>query len=265
LSLNLDRNGMNEIPPFGPLEYLQDFSASGNQLVEVTNVNIQPALARLNLSKNKLASLAGISGLENLLFADLSGNKAKTTAGVENLPSLRELVLDENKVATVEGMENMGSLTRLSLRANRVERFDLAPQSLPALAEIDLRDNLTIEDSRVLAGLASCDKLRRILLSGTPLADRAEYRAEVVLVLNQIESIDGEPVTEEEREAAVELKAVRAAEEAAAEEARRGEEEARELAGAQGEASHSDEEQPPEDQEEEQGDEEEEEEEGEED
>ena len=68
-----------------------------------------------------------------------------------------------------------------------------------SLEEIDLTGN-AVEAIEELANIAHLDQLKVLSLSENPITGADKYRNHVHAILPQLESLDGEPFSEEDRE-----------------------------------------------------------------
>ncbi|KAL4166551.1 hypothetical protein KRP22_013807 [Phytophthora ramorum] len=137
-------------------------------------------------------------------------------------PSLQSLNLSNNALRDVCHLQLLPcSLTQLDLGANRLATLPLELGTwLPELRLLRVRSN-ALESLRPLTGclqlqtldagdnrvalvselrfLESLGQLRQLLLDGNPVAEAATYRREVLAMLPQLQSLDGQEVTAAER------------------------------------------------------------------
>jgi hypothetical protein len=125
----------------------------------------------------------------------------------------------------VAGLPEEGVLTELYVGQNRLTHLgSFAAQSFPKLNKLDLQEN-GISEVKELAHLRKLGAtLRDLRLSGNPIAELETYKSDVLINLPLLKVLDGEPITDEDVQAAKELVAAR-------------EEEARQKAAEEAEAA----------------------------
>ncbi|XP_061590834.1 leucine-rich repeat-containing protein 23 [Cololabis saira] len=191
--------------PFGELTYLQWLSLAKNKLVDIDGL-VCPALQSLNLTGNGIRQMNGFQTgcFANLVTLELRGNLLETTAGI-NLPTLQRLYLAQNVIDRLEGLEKLECLTILHLRDNKLETFDGLSPSMKCLQYLNVRGN-AITNEEVLQSLGHVSKsLRTLVLSNNPMERTLDYRPYVLLLLPQLERIDKDLVSMEDRTEAWEL------------------------------------------------------------
>ncbi len=139
-----------------------------------------PSLRALFLQGNELTSAEGLDGLDQLRELVLDRNKIKALP--ENVfvgtPNLRELHLEENRLRGdfLALAPIGGSLERLFLGSNRV-------QDLAEVERLELLPNLT-----------------EVSLVNNTVARRMLHRPLLIHRLQRLQTIDGVPISDEERE-----------------------------------------------------------------
>jgi hypothetical protein len=130
----------------------------------------------------------------------LASNALKDVCHLQLLPrSLTQLDLGGNRLAALP--DELGTwlpeLKLLRLRANALEKLH-ALAGCTRLQTLDLGDNrvVRIDELRFLQPLK---QLRHLSLDGNPVADAATYRHEVLGLLPQLQSLDGQEITGAER------------------------------------------------------------------
>ncbi|XP_040048781.2 leucine-rich repeat-containing protein 23 [Gasterosteus aculeatus] len=201
LWLKVDKNAVETLKgqPFPQLIYLQWLSVAGNRLADLDGL-VGPSLESLNLTGNRIQRVNGLQSgsLANLVTLELRGNKLDTTDGI-NLPNLRQLYLAQNAIKHLEGLEKLERLTTLHLRDNQLDALDGLSPNMKCLQYLNVRNNV-ISDEKALQGLARVSKtLRALVLSDNPLVDATDYRLSVLTLLPQLERLDKDPVSPEER------------------------------------------------------------------
>ncbi|XP_034446402.1 leucine-rich repeat-containing protein 23-like isoform X1 [Hippoglossus hippoglossus] len=201
LWLKVDNNALAclEGNPFTQLSYLQWLSVAANQLTDLGGL-VGPALETLNLTGNGIKTMKSLQMgcFGNLATLELRGNLLKTTDGI-NLPNLQRLYLAQNAIKRLEGLEKLEHLTTLHLRDNQLESLDGLSPNMKCLQYLNVRGN-AISDENTLQCLGLVSKtLRALVLSENPLVETTDYRISVLILVPQLEQIDKEPVSPEER------------------------------------------------------------------
>ncbi|KAG7402046.1 hypothetical protein PHYBOEH_007260 [Phytophthora boehmeriae] len=189
VTLDLSYNAMTAPIAF-PQQYLQSLDMSGNQLTTLQGLE-SSALSILKISDNpELTSLVGLQGVPSLTTLEASRNNVEdiSSLATDASPKLEILHLDENKLTTLSGLENLPALTSLSLQQNNIE---------------------TLEDVQQLGQLS---KLTTLDLTGNPVTQWEDFRLSMLLLVPTLTLLDEEPITDNDRLAAVELKRRREAE-----------------------------------------------------
>ncbi|DBA04992.1 TPA: hypothetical protein N0F65_006994, partial [Lagenidium giganteum] len=233
--VNVSKNQIADVAPLADLQYLVAANVSENLLTTAPALS-NPYLQSLDISQNKLTNLQGIqSGSVTALkvhgrdFVQWyrngnsvtenfdAGNQLESLAGLSGLPSLTILEALRNNIEDLSSLASETSkLERLELNENRIANV-AGVEVLSSLSSLALQQN-QIESTAALETLAALEQLGDLNLSGNPIADSENYRLSVIILLPNLKQLDGVPVTDQERLAALELKAQREAEAAAAEE-----------------------------------------------
>ncbi|KAK7128770.1 hypothetical protein R3I94_017117 [Phoxinus phoxinus] len=190
--------------PFSQLTYLQWLSFANNRLFDVKGIG-GPALETLNLTGNGIQTMQGLEyhNLTNLVTLELRGNCLETTDGIY-LPNLRHLYLAQNNLKRLEGLEKLEHLKTLHLRDNQLETLDGLSPNMKCLQYLNVRGNL-ISSMRALRNLVSVGQtLKALVLLENPLAKTDDYRMYVISHLSQLEKLDKDPITAEDKSAAQE-------------------------------------------------------------
>ncbi|TPP62780.1 Leucine-rich repeat-containing protein 9 [Fasciola gigantica] len=163
--------------------YLQVVHLAKNQISSLGPFHFHrmPALRSLFLQNNEIVNVTGLEGLHQLRELVLDGNRIKEIGEVSFFYnwSLQEIHLENNRLKELQSLSGLESLRRLFVGGNRLcnlgdlESFAIAQKNL---VEISLVDNPV-----------TAKQLHRLILAhGSP----------------KINSIDGIPVTEEEKDRA---------------------------------------------------------------
>ncbi|KAE8906471.1 hypothetical protein PR002_g6558 [Phytophthora rubi] len=199
LYVNVSKNQINDASPLSELQYLvscfadvaqfQSLDISGNQISALQGLE-SGSLSLLKINGNALINLAGLQSLPSLTTLEASRNAIEELISLADdaATKLEILTLDENKLTTLSGIENLPALHTLSLQQNNID---------------------TLEGMQPLEQLT---KLTSLNLIGNPLTQVDDYRSSIILLAPTLTHLDGEPLTDEDRLAAVELKHRREAE-----------------------------------------------------
>lgn len=114
-------------------------------------------------------------------------------------PTVDTLDLTFNHVFHFEVFTEVLQLKHVYLSSNRVETVDEGiGKKIPNITSLDLRHN-RISDPAHLIGFQHCPHLRILLLNDNPLMDIPHMRTQIISQLPQVEVLNGEWVTREER------------------------------------------------------------------
>ncbi|KAJ3052298.1 Leucine-rich repeat-containing protein 23 [Rhizophlyctis rosea] len=202
LSLDLHSNALRSIPSaLDKRKFIQQANFAKNRL-EVWEVTSWPMCAWLNVNDNKLSNLP-LPEFHELLHLEARGNKLTNLAPIV-CPKLQRLYLANNNISSLTGLENKQSLQLLHLRANKIRSLDVIGD-LGALSYLNLRSN-QIENPKELDKIASLQNLKAIVLMDNPIDQLPTYRLELLRRLPKLERIDKDPVSEEEKEEAEQVR-----------------------------------------------------------
>ncbi|XP_040908443.1 leucine-rich repeat-containing protein 23 [Toxotes jaculatrix] len=185
--------------PFAQFTYLQWLSMAANQLTDLDGL-VGPTLESLNLTGNNIKAVKGLQSgcFANLVTLELRGNRLDTTDGI-NLPNLQRLYLAQNVIKRLEGLERLERLNTLHLRDNQLDTLDGLSPNMKCLQYLNVRGNAILDENALQClGLVS-KTLRSLVLSENPLVEKADYRLSVLILVPQLERIDKDPVSPEEK------------------------------------------------------------------
>uniref|UniRef100_A0A3B4ZEV3 Leucine-rich repeat-containing protein 23 n=1 Tax=Stegastes partitus TaxID=144197 RepID=A0A3B4ZEV3_9TELE len=185
--------------PFAQLPFLQWLSMAGNRLTDIDGF-ATPTLEYLNLTGNSIQRMIGFQSdcFANLVILELRGNQLDTTDGI-NLPNLQQLYLAQNVIKRLEGLEKLERLTILHLRDNQLDSLNGLSAGMKCLQLLNVRGNV-IEDINALQSLNLVStSLRALVLSENPVVETSDYRLSVLMILPQLEQLDKDPVSSDER------------------------------------------------------------------
>ncbi|OXB76365.1 UNVERIFIED_CONTAM: hypothetical protein H355_006776, partial [Colinus virginianus] len=162
----------------------------------------------LNLSSSKkgdkkfryIENLEKCSKLERL---NLSNNQIERIEKLEKLLKLRELNLSCNKISKIEGMEHLHNLQKMNLMGNEIEHIPTwVGKKLRSLRTLNLKQN-KISSLHEIAKLKPLQDLTSLFLAGNPVASLPHYRLYTMFHLRALENLDGQPVTNHDRQEAL--------------------------------------------------------------
>ncbi|CAK8686447.1 unnamed protein product [Clavelina lepadiformis] len=162
---------------------------------------IMESLEVLHLGYNRINNMAALqlSRLVNLKALFLQGNEISKIDGLEGLHELRELVLDRNKAKIINenSFVSQWNLQELHLEENRLR--DLSNlHHLENLQRLYLGMN-RIQDMLELEKLGTLPNLTEVSVIGNAVSRRLLHRPMLVFQQSNLQTIDGIPVTPEER------------------------------------------------------------------
>lgn len=182
--LDLASNQLTQLPSLGALPRLRFLRLEGNQIVSLEAFNGHASLQELELQGNQLTSLKGLGLMEQLRKLNASGNQLASLEGLD-APALTWLDISANQLASLEHIIGVPSLQELAASENQI----------PGPAEPDTLPN------EILRLSSETPQLTTLSLAGNPVAD---LKSEILVCLPKLQTLDGEAVTEEDREAASE-------------------------------------------------------------
>eukprot|EP00795_Rhopilema_esculentum_P008396 gene8396-14373_t len=165
------------------------------------NTPVLDTLEVLHLGFNGISSIPTLQlgRLRNLKTLFLQGNDITKVDGIEGLTELRELVLDKNKIKNFGeySFASQWKLTELHCEENRLRE----------LANLEHLSNLQrlfiglnrIQESAEIERLERLSNLIELSVIGNPVSRRLMHRPMLVFRQPNLISIDGMPVTNEER------------------------------------------------------------------
>ncbi|XP_052758379.1 uncharacterized protein LOC113513815 isoform X3 [Galleria mellonella] len=154
----------------------------------------------LRIREAKLRVVAERVGLRRLhvltprlrsLILDGSALSSLRELGI-GLVHLKILSISRCGLASLDGVWGLGALQEMYASGNKIK--DLQPLgALQKLHTLNLADNPVAESSRLWT-LGVCGSLRRLTLSGTPVADSPHYRTNVASCLPMLVYLDDHPL-----------------------------------------------------------------------
>lgn len=237
LSVSLKTNFVQDISPLCKLPRLKHIDLFENKVTEIKDLEF-PQLETLNLSHNNILCVESLRA-PKLKSLNLSNNKIFFIApfAFQDCSSLEELNLGTNSIRTLKEQcfQGLCSLKSLKIEANQLTNMILGfTRDMKKLADLDVSDNpiQALQGIDILTGLEVLDihktnieqpidlacvrdivGLKYLYIYESPLADFELVRLELIHLLPQLEEIDEQQITYQERQDAEQLMAERAAEE----------------------------------------------------
>uniref|UniRef100_A0A672TJP5 Centriolin n=1 Tax=Strigops habroptila TaxID=2489341 RepID=A0A672TJP5_STRHB len=166
-------------------------------------------ISSLNLSSPKdgdkrfkyIENLEKCSRLETL---NLSNNQIEKIEKLDKLMKLRELNLSCNKISKIEGIEHMQNLQKLNLAGNEIEHIPVwVGKKLRSLRILNLKRN-KVSSLHDIAKLKPLQDLTSLFLADNPVVSLPHYCLYTIFHLRALENLDGQPVTNRDRQEALE-------------------------------------------------------------
>ncbi|KAJ8379726.1 hypothetical protein SKAU_G00005040 [Synaphobranchus kaupii] len=159
----------------------------------------------LSLAKSggkKFKFIENLEKCERLQVLNLSHNLIEKIEKLEKLHRLRELHLSHNRIRKIEGLEHMGNLQHLNLAGNNIEHLPLwLAKKLRSVNTLNLQRN-SISSLHELSKLKPLKNLTELLLAENPVSNLPHYRLFLLFHLRTLERLDGQVITQQERELA---------------------------------------------------------------
>ncbi|NXP66099.1 CNTRL protein, partial [Chloropsis cyanopogon] len=166
-------------------------------------------ISTLNLSspKDGVKKFKYIENLEKcskLEVLSLSNNQIEKMEKLDKLLKLRELNLSGNRISKIEGIEHLQNLQRLNLAGNEIEHIPVwVGKKLRSLRSLNLKQN-KVSSLHDIAKLKPLQDLTSLFLAGNPVASLPHYCLYTIFHLRALENLDGQPVTNLDRQEALE-------------------------------------------------------------
>ncbi|XP_042734875.1 centriolin isoform X2 [Lagopus leucura] len=177
----------------------------------IKNLSKQENLAyisSLNLSSpqdgdKKFKYIENLERCSKLERLNLSNNQIEKIEKLDKLLKLRELNLSYNKISKIEGMEHLRNLQKMNLAGNKIEHIPVwVGKKLRSLRILNLKQN-KVSSLHEVAKLKPLQDLTSLFLAGNPVASLPHYRLYVIFHLRALENLDGQPVTNRDRQEAL--------------------------------------------------------------
>ncbi|XP_073081501.1 centriolin isoform X3 [Manis javanica] len=161
----------------------------------------------LSLSKDGGKKFRYIENLEKCIkleVLNLSYNLIGKIERMDKLLKLRELNLSYNKICKIEGIENMCNLQKLNLAGNEIEHIPIwLGKKLKSLQVLNLKGN-KISSLQDISKLKPLQDLTSLILLENPIVTLPHYLQFTIFHLRSLESLEGQPVTTQDRQEAFE-------------------------------------------------------------
>ena len=165
--LDLSENRLHGGCDLSAFSALLSLDISGNATPDLSG--LPPSLLHLNGSKNQLQTMHTIPHLPLLAELNLSSNQLVTVSQLSSgLPSLQVLLLADNRITALHGIASLASLTTLDLQRNLIAR---------------------VSDARLLT---LNPQLSDLSLGGNPLTSLPTYRASIIALLPELQTLDSQ-------------------------------------------------------------------------
>lgn len=161
----------------------------------------------LSLSKDGGKKFKYIENLEKCIkleVLNLSHNLIGKIEKMDKLLKLRELNLSYNKICKIEGIESMCNLQKLNLAGNEIEHIPAwVGKKLRSLRVLNLKGN-KISSLQDVSRLKPLKDLTSLTLSENPIMSLPHFCQFTIFHLRSLESLEGQPVTSQDRQEAFE-------------------------------------------------------------
>ncbi|KAM5145706.1 centriolin [Mantella aurantiaca] len=159
----------------------------------------------LSLSKDggkKFKYIENLEKCEKLEVLNLSSNLLEKIEKLEKQSRLRELNLSHNRISKIEGLEHMYNLQKLNLAGNEIEHIPVwFGKKMKSLTTLNLKQNkiFSLQD---VSRLKTLKDLTSLFLADNPVANLPHYRLYIIFHLRSLNVLDGQPITNQERQEA---------------------------------------------------------------
>uniref|UniRef100_A0A8C5X9Z8 Centriolin n=1 Tax=Malurus cyaneus samueli TaxID=2593467 RepID=A0A8C5X9Z8_9PASS len=166
-------------------------------------------ITSLNLSSpkdgdKKFKYIENLEKCSKLEILNLSNNQIEKIEKLDKLLRLRELNLSGNKISKIEGIEHLQNLQKLNLAGNEIEHIPVwVGKKLRSLRSLSLKRN-KVSSLHDIAKLKPLQDLTSLFLAENPVAILPHYYLYTIFHLRALENLDGQPVTNHDRQEALE-------------------------------------------------------------
>jgi len=188
--------------------------AYDNRLVRMEHLEACTRLTHVYLQNNQLTDLSGLGSIKNLAKLYVDNNAIARVEGLEGLMHLEELHISDQRLPEGTSLEfTRNSMLALSrslrvLSASRCGIADVTP--LAVLRELRIAslggNRLEHESVEGLeAVLGQLPMLTSLDLTDNPICHIQKYRDNIILMSQNLEELDGKPITGTERQFLLQL------------------------------------------------------------
>ncbi|XP_045152487.1 centriolin isoform X2 [Echinops telfairi] len=203
-SMSQDTQGHKEPDARAGVRYITE--ALVKKLTKQDNLGLVKSL-NLSLSKDGGKKFRYIENLEKcvcLEVLNLSYNLIGKIEKMDKLLKLRELNLSYNKISKIEGIEHMSHLQKLNLAGNEIEHIPVwLGKKLKSLQVLNLKGN-KISSLQNVSRLKPLQDLTSLVLIENPIVALPHCQLFTIFHLRSLESLEGRPVTTQDRQEAFE-------------------------------------------------------------
>ncbi|NWT58666.1 CNTRL protein, partial [Erythrocercus mccallii] len=166
-------------------------------------------ISTLNLSSpkdgdKKFKYIENLEKCSKLEVLNLSNNQIEKIEKLDKLLKLRELNLSRNRISKIEGIEHLQNLQKLNLAGNEIEHIPMwVGKKLRSLRSLNLKQN-KVSSLHDIAKLKPLQDLTSLFLAENPVASLPHYCLYTIFHLRALENLDGQPVTNHDRQEALE-------------------------------------------------------------
>lgn len=197
LHLNVAHNAIEHFLDFEPAP-LQLLTAnfSYNQISSLSALHRHRFLTKLLLDYNNISEITGLEQCTQLKHLSLRRNKIRNIERIDTLP-LQHLDLSGNLITRIENIQHNRGLASLDLSSNSIRSLE-GIEDHPMLTTINLEGN-QIMDVKELRWLVNLPLLSSLDLLRNPIQNMPHYREVVIFNIISLVSLDGTPVTAEQK------------------------------------------------------------------
>nr|XP_023400750.1 centriolin isoform X2 [Loxodonta africana] len=184
-----------------PLDYQDHKEADSHPGVRYIT---EALVKKLTKQDNLALYIENLEKCVRLEVLNLSYNLIEKIEKVDKLLKLRELNLSYNKISKIEGIENMCNLQKLNLAGNEIEHIPAwLGKKLKSLQVLNLKGN-KISSLQNVSKLKPLQDLTSLILLENPIMALPHYQQFTIFHLRSLESLEGQPVTTQNRQEAFE-------------------------------------------------------------
>ncbi|RDD45891.1 Centrosomal protein of 97 kDa [Trichoplax sp. H2] len=204
-TLKLDNNQLSTLESLHPIINLRKLSVASNRLVKLSGIELHVQLRYLDLHNNSIFRINGLEGLTELEYLNLSNNNLTNVNNLFLNKNLRYIDLSQNDIEELPNLSKLEFLKVLFLQGNRISSLSKVSIHLPPqLQAFAINDNY-ISDLREIAYLYHLPGLQQLYINNNPFMLTKDkqlysiYRAFAISFFDNIEYLDDEVVTEEDK------------------------------------------------------------------